>query len=65
MRYSVIELLLVWICFCVRLADTLGDDFRITFLVTRILAIFTLHPSRVLQEVSTQSAPHDIVELLK
>lgn len=64
MRYPMIQLLFFGICLCVRLADTLGDDTFVTLLVASVLAILTLHACRILEEVSTQSAPHDVIELL-
>ena len=60
-----IEFLFVWICLCVRFADTFRDNLTIAFLVACILAVFALHTSGVFEEVTTQGTPHDIVELLK
>jgi len=64
MRYAVIELRFVGVCFCIRLRDTFGDNLRVTFLVACILAIRALHTSRVLEEVTAQSTPHNVVKLL-
>ena len=36
---AMIELCLVWIRLCIRLRDTLRDNFRVTLLVTSVLAI--------------------------
>ncbi len=63
-RYLVVESFFVRICFCVGFADALGDDLMIAFLMACVLAIRTLHASRVLEEISAQGASHDIVELL-
>jgi hypothetical protein len=51
MRDAMVDLLLVWICFCVRLADTLCNDTGIAFCVTSVLAVFALHSSRILEEI--------------
>lgn len=64
MGNTMVDFLLVWIGFVIRLADTLGDDFRVTFFVTRVLAICTLHACSILQEISTESATHNVIELL-
>lgn len=64
MRNTMIDFLLVWIGFVVRFANTFGDDFRVTFLVTRVLAICTLHACSILQEIPTESAAHNVIELL-
>ena len=59
-----IKLLFFGVCLCVRLAYALGDDTSITLLMTGVFAIFTLHARRVLEEVSTLCAAHDVIELL-
>ncbi len=64
MRDTVIELLLFRVRFIICFADTLRDHVWVAFLVAGVLAVGTLHTGRVFQEVSTQSASHDIVELL-
>jgi hypothetical protein len=64
MRDAMIELLLLRVGLVVCFADTLCNDVPVAFLVTSVLAVRTLHTSRVFQEVSTQSASHDVVELL-
>jgi len=64
MRNAVIDLLFVWISLVVRFTDTLCDDLRVAFGVADILAILAPHASRVLEQISTQCASHDIVELL-
>lgn len=48
----------------IRLRDALGDHFGVTLLVTRVVAVCTLHTSRVLQEIAAQRAAHDVIELL-
>lgn len=65
MRDTMIDLLLVRVGFIVGLANTLGDDLGVTFPVTGVLAVGTLHTGSVLEEVSAQSAAHDVVELLR
>lgn len=65
MRNPVVNLFLVWICFRVRLAYTLCDDLRVAFSVACIFAVRALHASRVLQELSAESATHNVVELLE
>lgn len=45
-------------------ADAFGDNFLITFAMTRVLAIDALHTSGILQEISAKCTAHDIVELL-
>ena len=44
---SVIELLLIRVCFRIRFADTFGNDLRVAFFVARIFAILALHTSGV------------------
>ena len=64
MRNAVIELLLIWICFRIGLADTFCDDFGIAAFMTEVLAVFTLHAGCVLEELSAKSTAHDAVKLL-
>ena len=59
-----IQLLFFRIRLCVGLAYTLGDDTSVTLLMASVLAILTLHACRIFEEVSTQSAPHNVIELL-
>ena len=59
-----VDLLFVWVGFVIGLADTLGNDLGIAFLVTGIFAVGALHPGRILEKFSAQSAPHHIIELL-
>jgi hypothetical protein len=63
-RDAVIDLLLVGVGLVIGLADTFGDNLRVTFAVTGILAVCTLHARSILEELSTQRAAHDVVELL-
>lgn len=60
-----IEFLLVGVCLGVGFANALCHDFGVTFLVACVFAILALHPSRVLQEIPTKSAAHDVVKLLE
>lgn len=60
----VVDLLFVRVCLRIGLTDTLGDDFRIAFLVTCVFAVCALHPRRVLQKFPTEGATHYVVELL-
>jgi hypothetical protein len=64
MRNPVVEFRLIRIGFGVRLCDALGDHFAIALFMARVLAVRALHSSRVLQEISAQSTPHDVIELL-
>lgn len=61
---AVVDLLFVRIGFSIALADTLGDDARITFVMAGILAVLALHTSRVLEEISAKRTAHDVVELV-
>lgn len=63
-RNAVVELGLVRIRFCVGLGDALGDHLLVAFLVARVLAVGTLHASRILEEIAAEGAPHDVIELL-
>ena len=42
---TVIQLLFIWVGFCVGLANTLGDYFPVALLVAGVFAILTLHTS--------------------
>lgn len=64
MRNSVVELCLVWIGLGVGLGDALCDDLGIAFLVASIVAVGALHACSILEKFSTESAAHDVVELL-
>ena len=59
-----IDLLLVWIRFCIGFAYTLGNDAGIAFRMASVLAILALHSSRVFEKVATEGATHNVVELL-
>lgn len=59
-----VDLFLVRVGLVVRLADTLGNDLGVAFAMASVLAIRTLHARGVFEELSTQSAAHDVVELL-
>lgn len=63
-RNAVVDLLFVRIGFGIALADTLGDDAGIAFVVAGILAVFALHTSRVLEEIPAKRTTHDVVELV-
>lgn len=65
MRYAVVEFFFVRVCLRIGFTDTLGNHFGIAFLMTSIFAIFALHPSRIFEKISAQSAAHDVVELLE
>lgn len=62
-RNSVIDLFLLGVSLSIRLADTLGDDAGVALRVACILAVLALHARRVLEEVTTERAAHDVVEL--
>lgn len=59
-----VELGFVWVCFGIRLRNTFSDHPRVALLVTCVVAVSTLHTSRVFEEVAAESAAHDVVELL-
>ena len=59
-----IELGFIWICFCIGLCDTLGDNLGVALFVTRVFAVRALHAGSTFEELSAQCAAHDIVELL-
>jgi phosphatidylglycerophosphatase A len=63
-RNAVVDLLLVRIRLSIALADTLGDNSRITLGVASVLAVLALHASRVLEELPTERTTHDVVELV-
>ena len=60
-----IQLFLVRIRFRIGFADAFCDNFRVAFFMTCIFTVLTLHTSRILQEVSTEGTPHNVVELLQ
>lgn len=60
---SVVDLFFLGVGLCVRLADALGDNVSVTFRVACVLAVLALHAGRVLKEVGTEGATHDVVEL--
>ena len=64
MRYPVVEFLLVRVCLRVGLAYALRNNLAEALLMTCVLAVLTLHPSRVFQEISAQCTSHDTIELL-
>ena len=59
-----VQLLFIRIRLRVGFADALRNDFRVALLVAGIFAVLALHPCGVLEEFSTQSTSHDVVELL-
>ena len=60
---SVVDLLFLGVGLCVGLADALGYNISVTFRVASVLAVLALHARRVLEEVGTEGATHDVVEL--
>jgi hypothetical protein len=64
MRDAMVEFGLIWIGLGVRLRDTLGDHLWVTLLVASVIAVRTLHAGSVLEELTTESATHDVIELL-
>lgn len=64
MRYTVIDLLFVWVGLIIRLADAFCDYLGVAFGVAGVFAVLTLHAGRVFEQFSTESTTHDIVELL-
>ena len=64
MGNAMVQFGLVRIGLGVGLRDALGHNLRIAFLVARVLAVRALHTGSVLEELSAESAAHDVVELL-
>jgi hypothetical protein len=64
MRDPVVEFSFVLVYFCVGLRDTFCHNLRVTLLVTSVFAVGALHTSSILEKLSTESATHDVVELL-
>ena len=62
---TMIELLLIRVGLRIRFADTFSNDLGVAFFMACIFAILALHTSGILQELSTKSTTHDIVELLE
>jgi hypothetical protein len=63
-RDAMIDLSFIGIRFSSRLGDTFGDNFFVASFVASEFAISTLHTSGIFEQLSTQSATHDVVELL-
>jgi phosphatidylglycerophosphatase A len=64
MRNTVVDLGLVRIRLVIRLRDALGDDFPVAAFVACKLAVGALHARCILEQLSAESAAHDVVELL-
>jgi hypothetical protein len=64
MRDAMVELRLVWIRLGVGLGNAFSNHLGIALLMASISAIRTLHTGSVLEEIATEGASHDIVELL-
>ncbi len=60
-----IQLFFFRIRFRVGLAYTFGNYLRIALSVAGVLAVLTLHASRIFEELFAKSTTHDIVKLLK
>ena len=60
-----VNLLLIWIGFVVRLANALGDDLWKALSVAQVLAIGTLHTRRILQKFTAKGTAHNVIELLR
>lgn len=58
-----VDLFLLGVGLGIRLADTLGNNTRVALRVASVLAVLALHTSGVLEEVTTESTTHDVVEL--
>lgn len=52
-RNAVVDLLLVWVCFVVGLADTLCNNLWEALLVAGVFAVGALHSCSVFEELST------------
>ena len=63
-RNAVVDLLLVRIRLCVRLADTLGDHARAALCVTSVFTVLALHTGGILEEFVANGTTHNVVELL-
>ena len=59
-----VELLFIGICFRVGFADAFGHYLGIAAFVTCVFAIFALHASRVLEQLTAKGATNDAVKLL-
>lgn len=64
MRNTVVDLLLVRIGLGIAFANALRNDALVAFRMTGVLAIFTLHACRVLEEIPTECTAHDVVKLV-
>lgn len=64
MRNAMVDLLFIWVCLCIGLADTFCNHACIALRVASVFAVFALHTRRVLEEIATQCTTHDVVELL-
>jgi hypothetical protein len=62
---TVVQLLLVGICFRIRFADALCDNLWVALFMTCVFTILALHAGRILQKVSAESTTHNIIELLQ
>lgn len=63
MRNAVVDLLFVRVRLGIGLADTLGDDARVTLDVTCVLAVLALHAGAALEEIAAEGTAHNVVEL--
>lgn len=61
---AVVEFCLIRIGLSIGLGDALCDDFGVALLVAGVVAVGALHAGCVLEEFGTESAAHDVVELL-
>jgi hypothetical protein len=61
---TMVDLCFVRIGFCCWLRNALGNHFSVATLVAGELAVGTLHTSGILEEFSTESTTHNVVELL-
>lgn len=59
-----VDLLLVGVRLRITLANTLRNDARVALRVAGVLAVLALHPGGVLEELATERAAHNVVELL-
>lgn len=64
MRDAMVDFFFIGISLVVGFADTLCDDFRVALAMASVFTILALHPSGILEELSTERTTHNVVELL-
>lgn len=62
---TMVDFLFVRVCLIVRFTNAFRNHLRVTFAMASVLAVGTLHASRILQEISTKSTTHNVIKLLR